>query len=59
MGIWRVLKATIYCDNCEKLIASMEFDAADEPNIERIRVWCTDCRKVELQTNGDKVGGMK
>lgn len=59
MGIWRVLKATIYCDSCEKLIASMEFDAADEPNIERIHVWCKYCRKVESQTNGDLVKGAK
>lgn len=51
MGIWRVLKAGVYCDNCEKLIATLEFDAADEPNIERIKVWCPDCRKPDKEPN--------
>ena len=43
MGIWRVLKATVYCDDCKKLIAYLEFDAADEPNIERVNVLCPEC----------------
>lgn len=45
MGIWRVLSATVHCDNCGVLIATLEFDAADQINIERVKVWCADCRK--------------
>lgn len=45
MGIWRVVTGQIYCDNCEKLIATIEFDAADTVNIERIHAWCVDCRR--------------
>lgn len=45
MGIWRVLSGTILCDKCEKFLAYIEFDAADEPNIERVRVLCTDCKE--------------
>lgn len=43
MGIWRVLKGDILCDKCERHLACIEFDAADEPNIERIRVICDKC----------------
>lgn len=45
MGIWRVLKGKIFCENCEKLIATCEFDAADEAKLERLHTWCIDCRK--------------
>ena len=43
MGIWRVLSGTMRCDTCRKLLAHVEFDAADEPNIERLRIFCVEC----------------
>lgn len=48
MGIWRVLSGTVSCDNCEKLLAHIKFDAADEPNIERVEVLCVDCHEAKL-----------
>lgn len=61
MGIWRVLTATVYCDTCGKAIASLEFDAADAVNIERIRVWCADCRAIKNESNqtNDQQGVIK
>lgn len=50
MGIWRVQKGTIHCDNCEKLIATLEFDAGDLPNFDRVHIWCLDCRKPKPHT---------
>lgn len=51
MGIWRVLKATVLCDGCDKILAYLEFDAKDEPNIEHIRAWCPDCQ--EARNSGE------
>lgn len=45
MGIWRVLSGTILCDGCDKLLAHIKFDAADEVNIERVRVLCVECKE--------------
>jgi hypothetical protein len=47
VGIWRVLTAKVYCDICNTLIATLEFDANDSVNIERIHVYCTACKPVE------------
>lgn len=54
MGIWRALTGTVHCDNCEKFIAHIQFDAADEPNIERVRVTCSDC--YQPNSEGDNNG---
>jgi hypothetical protein len=54
MGIWRVLSGDIICDKCEKHLARIEFDAADQVNIERIHVLCDDCVALKDTHTGEE-----